>query len=194
MIKEAGLELTYDSEMNSSFNIGVDFGGVLSTLDKDEETDSNSEHFSTVIDIPDAIDNLLKLKSLGHKLYLISYCGRARALETKQSLDKTIISENMKCSDIFEGIYFVKEKAFKKDLCEFLNCQFMIDDRIGIQLNILTTSNKTIPILFGCHNDEVKSALNWNEVAEIILQTPFFDKKKKSYVRVKKPVDLIHKL
>ena len=182
-----------DSIMNSSFNIGVDFGGVLSKLDK-EEFDKNSEHFNTAIDIPDAIDNILKLKSLGHKLFLISYCGRPRALETKESLDKTVISENMMCSDLFEEMYFVKEKAFKKDLCEFLNCQFMIDDRIGIQLNILTSSCKTIPILFGNHSESVKSAMNWNEVTKIILETPFFDNKKKSYVRVKKPVELIHKL
>jgi len=110
-----------------SLRIGVDFGGVLSVHDG-ANTDG-SEHRATLINMPDAIESLRLLKDLGHKLYLNSFCGKARAIETKKSLDENV-------PDLFDGIYFVKSKKFKGDVTKYLGCDVMIDDTLDILMNI----------------------------------------------------------
>lgn len=180
-------------DMNSSLNIGIDFGGVLSAHDKPQGS-TTAEHVNTTIDIPDAIENMLKLKLLGHKLYLISFCGKSRAIITKQSLESTLISGSMSCADIFDGIYFVKNKSYKKELCEYLNCHFMIDDRLDVLENILTTSCKTVPILFGSQDETMISALDWNSVTKIITETAHFETITQTGTLIQSIDSFIHKL
>ena len=85
--------------IDNVFKIGIDFGGVLSSKSINQ---NGAEHINTCIDMPFAIENLLKLKSHGHKLFLISFCGRTRAVETNKSLQNTMISENQSCASIFD--------------------------------------------------------------------------------------------
>lgn len=127
-------------------NIGIDFGGVLS-----ENYNNNLEHVNTKINIPNAIESLIKLKILGNHLFLISYCGEQRAIETKQS----IIDNNLE--NIFDGIYFVKKRKYKKYLCNNLNCHFMIDDNKDILKDVKKLNSKIITILFGKENDWIKT-------------------------------------
>ena len=76
---------------DKKFKIGVDFGGVLSIHDSKMTNNSGLEHKNTAINMPFAIDNLKKLKKQGHELYIISFCGKTRAKETK---GKKCISTN----------------------------------------------------------------------------------------------------
>ena len=162
--------------MNSSFNIGIDFGGVLSVHDV-KDNQKSAEHRNTSINMPGAIENLLKLRSLNHKLFLISFCGKARAIETLQKLKSTLVSESerMFVADIFDEIYFVKNIAFKRHVCEFLKCHFMIDDRVDVLSNFKNYSCATLPILFGNHSEAFISAKNWQCVTKIIIETEFFE-------------------
>lgn len=172
-----------------SFNIGIDFGGVLSAHD----ATIGAEHVNTAIDIPLAVDNLLKLRGLGHKLFLISFCGKSRAVETIKSLKDSYISAGISCADLFSGIFFVKDKKFKKEMCEYLNCHFMVDDREDILQSINESLCKTVPILFGTEETQTnfKTASNWNQVTEIILSTPHFSTSSTS-LSIEKPIKLLY--
>jgi hypothetical protein len=110
--------------------IGVDFGGVLSIHSKYRSLDED-EHHSTQIDMPDAIISLIKLKEIGHRLYLISFCGNRRANETNQTILQTFPK-----NDLFDGIYFVRRTTYKADVCRALGCDLMIDDTLKILNNI----------------------------------------------------------
>lgn len=158
-------------EKNTSFNIGIDFGGVLSP----HNIEICDEHINTVINMPYAFENLLKLKQLGHKLFIISYCGKNRAIETKKSLEETMISDTMSYADLFDRIYFVKYRKYKKDICEYLQCHFMVDDRDDIQEEIIRSESHTIPILFGKESHpSFITANDWNDVTHVITSTPYF--------------------
>lgn len=113
--------------MITPLKIGIDFGGVLSKHEKSRKTDDASEHRSISINMPGAIDGLRELKKANHKLYIISFCGKQRAIETKASL---LQSNDIK--GIFDGIYFVKDISYKVDICSLLGCDIMIDDRLDI--------------------------------------------------------------
>lgn len=111
--------------------IGIDFGGVLSIYDKQNRSSDEDEHQSVEINMPNAIESLIKLKDAGHQLYLISYCGERRAIETKRSLTKTLPRK-----DLFDELYFVQRTSHKADVCRFLGCDIMIDDKLKILNNI----------------------------------------------------------
>ena len=128
------------AEANPSvpLRIGVDFGGVLSIFQNFHQRSEDDEHESVEVNMPDAIESLVKLKESGHELYLISYCGRRRAVETKQSLLKAIPR-----SDLFNELYFVRNKSHKADVCLALGCDIMIDDK----LKNLNSIHKLIPTM-----------------------------------------------
>ena len=107
--------------------IAIDFGGVLSCHDRGQP--ASGEHESTAVSMPHCIEAMKQLKAAGHKLYLNSFCGRNRAIETKAAIDKEI-------PGIFDEVYFVKSKKFKGALCKHLGCDVMIDDRLDILTNI----------------------------------------------------------
>jgi hypothetical protein len=91
----------------------------------------NIEHQSIEINMPNAIESLIKLKESGHELYLISYCGERRAIKTKQSILRTLPRK-----DLFNGLYFVQRTSHKADVCHLLGCDLMIDDKLKILNNI----------------------------------------------------------
>uniref|UniRef100_A0A6C0JT83 FCP1 homology domain-containing protein n=1 Tax=viral metagenome TaxID=1070528 RepID=A0A6C0JT83_9ZZZZ len=138
-----------------SLKIGIDFGGVLSIHDGQN---NGSEHRTTVINMPGALESLQKLKDQGHKLYLISFAGKSRSQETQDSIKQT-------CPNLFDGLYFVKDKGFKKDVCDFLGCDLLIDDRQDV-LDTLK-QGKTVPVLF----DETGTLKNWADW-ETLLTLP----------------------
>lgn len=174
------------SATSDKFNIGIDFGGVLSSKDT-----KGAEHVNTCIDMPFAVENLMKLKDQGHKLFLISFCGKTRAIETKQSLENTMISENVSCASLFDEIYFVKDTKFKRPMCEYLNCHFMVDDRDDILFDVQNSACKTIPILFGQRkHTTLNPAFDWNIVTTIIESSPYFS----TALTVEKPTKLLHNI
>jgi hypothetical protein len=150
--------------------IGIDFGGVLSVHDAE-----GAEHRNTAINIPGGVEALEKLKDAGHDLYLISFCGKSRAVETSNSI------ESNGCSKFFTEQYYVKKKEYKNDICLKLGCHFMVDDRVEI-LDHIRKYNPTIKtILFGDANGnneletDHQKASNWDQVIEIINKTESFE-------------------
>jgi hypothetical protein len=110
-----------------ALKIGVDFGGVLSIHDQGER--AGAEHNNTTINIPEALESLRLLKQAGHKLYLNSFCGKNRAMETKAAIEK-------EAPGLFDGLFFVKNKKFKGAITRYLGCDAMIDDRLDILQDI----------------------------------------------------------
>lgn len=114
--------------------IGIDFGGVLTKHDRYhrlQEEEEQEGHRSVEINMPNALESLIKLKEAGHQIYLISFCGERRAIETKRSILRTLPRE-----DFFDGLYFVHTKVHKADICHHLGCDIMIDDQLKVLNNI----------------------------------------------------------
>jgi hypothetical protein len=87
------------------------------------------------------------------RLFLVSHCGKQRAIETKESL---IVN---RLADYFSGLYFVKKPEYKSQITKYLECDIMIDDTISVLKNIISSDNKIVPILF---------TNNWNEIMNLI--------------------------
>ncbi len=111
-----------------------------------------------------AMESVEQLKKMGHKLYIISFCGRSRAIQTKNGLDFAGLS------DFFNDQFYVKNREDKKYVCKYLGCDIMIDDREGILNDIMQANPKITTILFGSKpsNKSHKFAQNWHEVLNII--------------------------
>jgi hypothetical protein len=129
----------------SILKIAIDFGGVLSKHDdlyskqesvvsfdnqmKNFKTDTKEkvsgkqtqEHRNMTIDIPNALEILNMWKDKGHKLYLVSFCGKKRAVGTRESIMKT-------CPGLFEELYFVKDIKGKPVICNHIGAHLLIDD------------------------------------------------------------------
>jgi hypothetical protein len=133
--KSEGVFLTYgrlctDSSYLLSFlsnkmplKIGIDVGGVLSIHKTDV---GDGEHENTGIDMPGAIDSVRSLAAAGHSLYVVSFCGRRRAIETRDALVACGLA------DCFTAMYFVKKVTQKKNVCAALGLDALIDDRSDI--------------------------------------------------------------
>ena len=117
----------------ASKTTAIDFGGVLSI----HQESNSSGHRSTAINMPGSIEALVTMKRFGHKLYINSFCGRSRAIETRDSVNKKI-------PDLFDGLYFVKNKSYKGYITKFIGADVMIDDN----LEVLEEIQKIDPL---CH-------------------------------------------
>ena len=135
--------------------IGIDFGGVLSVNDC-----SNCFHRNTAIDMSGAEEAIVEL-SKTCRLYLVSHCGKQRAIETKESLIESGLA------NYFRGLYFVKKPEYKSEITRYLYCDIIIDDTKSVLDNICLHDNKITPILF---------TNNWDEIMKII---PTIGKKEK---------------
>jgi hypothetical protein len=131
----------------NKLTIGIDFGGVLSINDT-----SNNIHRNVTIDMPYAKEALFEL-SKTCRLFLVSHCGKQRAIQTKESL---IVSG---LADYFSGLYFVKKPEYKSQITKYLECDIMIDDTKSVLENIISSDDKIVPILF---------TNNWNEIIKMI--------------------------
>lgn len=134
-----------------SRTLGIDFGGVLSIHDS---PDTGKEHRSVAINMPYALETLRKLKSDGHRLVLVSFAGKSRSIETMASIEET-------CPDVFDCIYFVKDKAHKLAICQYEGCDVMIDDREDILESFIGTD--VMPILYGGQSSSIITMKDWQD-------------------------------
>ena len=131
------------------FTIGVDFGGVLSVHD----AQAGCEHRNVCINMPNAMSTLESLKSKGHRLVLVSFAGKSRSQET---MDELMTS----CPDLFDSIYFVKDKKHKRAICEHAGCDVMIDDSTEVLEHF--AGSATVPILYGSSDPRFFSMSDWS--------------------------------
>jgi phosphoglycolate phosphatase-like HAD superfamily hydrolase len=96
--------------------VAIDAGGVL--FHKNEGVDQTNRERTP---IKGALEAVTALKMLGHRLYLVSFAGRKTAQITLSDMGKHY-------PDLFDGIYFVKNKLEKVALCHHLGADAMIDD------------------------------------------------------------------
>lgn len=153
---------------NYHFRIGVDFGGVLAKHTKSgEENMPVTEHKNTKIDMPGAVETLQKLKQKGHTLYIVSFCGKKRALEGMEEVKRhhldTVFTEQVYITNPFE----------KSTVLSKFGCNFMIDDRLDL-LDAIQKRNPAVKtIWFGqtedkCENTKHICAETWDDVYRII--------------------------
>jgi len=143
--------------------IGIDFGGVLSV---DDALLPASPHINTRIDMPDAHEAISQLAT-DHKLYLISFCGKRRAMETKASI------QSLGLTKYFAGLYFVKHPDYKSQLTRFLGCDVMIDDRVDVLDNIRTYDDKIYTLLFNNPTPSTHTTVpTWPDVLTLIPNLP----------------------
>lgn len=174
----------------NKFRIGIDFGGVLSVY-KEETDDEPAEHMNTELDMPNAINSLETLKELGNDLYLISFCGKKRAIETFNAIEKKNVS------NLFNEQFYVKSWKYKSSICKFIGCHFMVDDRKDVLDNIRRYNDNVVTILFGSRNvssDENilphKYAQDWSDVMQIISETAYFEVAPNEDVDIEKMLSL----
>jgi hypothetical protein len=144
--------------MTSTYVLGIDFGGVLSKHDG-----GDAEHKNVSIDMDYAVEELTRLKELGHTLYIISFCGKTRAKETSMGLKENNMTK------LFDGEFYVSKREYKKYVCKYLGCDFMIDDREFILEDVKTENPNLTTVLFGSSSVSHKSAKDWKEVTDIVL-------------------------
>lgn len=159
------------------FNIGIDFGGVLSMHDSQQtQYDAGNDHINTSINMPDAMESLEEL-SRENNLYLISYCGLPRAKETFTGM------KHSGADIFFKKQFYTVKREYKAQICSYLGCHFMIDDREKVLENIRKHNPNIITIYF--HSDpnvethnispHHKTAKHWKDVLKIINETNYFN-------------------
>lgn len=143
--------------------IGVDFGGVFSKINNLK----NAEHIDISINIPNVIESITKLVEMenspyNYVFYIISYCGFSRAIETFKELEHHL--------HLFKKCYFVKDRMYKAQLCKYLGCHVMIDDRKDILDNIIKNNSQITTILFNNYKSYYHiSKDNWNDIYNYLL-------------------------
>ena len=166
---------TMKSKKGPHFRIGVDFGGVLAKHTKvGEENAPVTEHKNTNINMPGAVENLHKLKKKGHQLYIVSFCGKKRALEGMEEVKEKGL-EPVFTEQIYIGNPWEKGSVLQK-----FGCNFMIDDRLDLLEAIKKKSPKTKTIWFGqtqdkCIDGQHICAETWDDVYEIINSSEYFN-------------------
>lgn len=145
--------------------IGIDFGGVLAIHDGNEEgkrqaaksssSKEDGDHVNTCINMPKAIWALEQLKTGGHELYIISFCGARRAQETMNSLRQANLLP------LFKRVLFTRSREAKGVVCNELAIDAMIDDRDDVLRHVhKITAGETETVLFrGCHENSWPDAL-----------------------------------
>jgi hypothetical protein len=142
--------------------VGLDFGGVLSKLNGAR----GSAHIDTTINMENAIEVLTNLtdsiaQTRPYVFKIISYCGYPRAVQTNTALTAY--------PHLFNEIYFVKDRKYKAELCKYLGCGVMVDDRIEILNNVKRLNPLITTVLFGGKNSHPHLCVaNWTELHELI--------------------------
>lgn len=144
------------------FNIGIDAGGVL--FQHRRNSSNSTEDTSSTIWNEGALDSLKKLKTKGHRLYLISFAGKKTGELTKQAL-RDEASEYIDEEDM----YIVNHRLKKGKLCKQLGIDVMLDDRPDVLEAVLKDSQRTKCYLFGTEpSQKFTRVLTWDEFVNFI--------------------------
>jgi hypothetical protein len=125
-------------------SLAIDAGGVLFLKTERSEPSEPMEG---------AKEGLIALRKLGFELILVSFCGRKKAIQTKEDI-------NLHFQGLLDKQYYNKNRLEKSAICQYLGVEALIDDTKEI-LDVFETGlyhgkkDKEIapttirPILFG---------------------------------------------
>ena len=141
--------------------IAVDFGGVCSAAGGEYE--ERDEDGVEMINVPHCAETIRQLKDLGHRVILVSFCGRRRAVATRDYLET-------KMSGLFDQLFFVKKREYKKAICARYGVDVLIDDNADI---LRSLEAPTVGILFTYEKPETRDdsmliAKSWHHVPILI--------------------------
>lgn len=153
-----------ENQNKKSLRVAIDFGGVITQKEERSTENKDSDHDTTQVNMPYVKESLLKLKTR-HTLYLNSFCGFKRAVDTYEAVKTEI-------PDIFEKVYFVKDRKYKGLICKYEGCHVLIDDRLDVLQNAKSVFPELQCILFytnqkleGC---EFPIVNDWRVMEDII--------------------------
>lgn len=160
------------SDFTSSFYEKI-WGGTKEESELKVEQFVNSSYFSQIKVVESALQELIRIKSLGHTLFLVT--GRNQNLR-QLSLDWI----NLFFPNIFEGVYFTNAYSVNNDsiskaiICLQLHCSFIIEDDM-MHIKECAKSNIKVLVLDQPWNSgklPVSSyrVLNWQEITSAIAQ------------------------
>jgi hypothetical protein len=112
-----------------TLKIGIDVGGVLSH--KSDIYEKVSDEIKEIIDMEFAVCSLKELKEAGHELYIVSFCGKNRAYNTRNQLDRVY-------PGLFSDMFFVKDKKNKNEILRHKGIDVFIDDTLSVLQNVTT--------------------------------------------------------
>jgi len=155
-----------DSSSNTKpLSINIDVGNVAIRIGYEADHGETELEFDPSKDLMDGfLENIAKLKKMGHTLYFNSFCGPEREKKTREIFRK--IPEVYKI--IPESNWnFVRTRPDKTKVIDATNADVMIDDRLDICLNMkehgvkyifwLTQSGKPSPA-------GIIKVKNWDEI------------------------------
>lgn len=164
-----GLKNSDSSSDNSSdikpLSINIDVGNVAIRIGYEADHGETELEFDPSKDLMDGfLDNIAKLKKMGHELYFNSFCGPGREQKTREIFRKIPEIYNV----IPESNWnFVRTRPDKTKVIDATNADVMIDDRLDICLNMkehgvkyifwLTQSGKSCPA-------GIIKVKNWDEI------------------------------
>jgi hypothetical protein len=117
--------------------IGIDCGGVLFITNTKFESSEKEDTTQTEDWVPGAVAGLRILHEEGYELFVVSFCGKRRAAETRQKL--------LEVRDLIppENVFIVKDKFKKGQVCREHRLEMLIDDR----LDVLEAAGQHFPAL-----------------------------------------------
>lgn len=144
------MENKEENKEKGTLRIGVDFGGVLSDDALYDKESTNPE-----MSMPGCQEALKTLRSQGHYIVLVSFCGRNRANRNREVIP---------LDEFFDEFYFVKRREYKNAICKARGLDILIDDRE----DILDTLETCRGVLYGKRTASRLSVENWKDVLELI--------------------------
>jgi hypothetical protein len=109
--------------------IAVDIGGVCSTLDAE-----GAVEFGSLFNMPGCIEALTKWKQMGHELFILSFCGKARAAYIARTVEKDF-------GHLFDvnHVICVPDKMLKSQVCMNRQIDWLLDDNLEVLNSLVNT-------------------------------------------------------
>jgi hypothetical protein len=157
---------------NPNFRLGIDIGRVIikpaETKDDTSFLHGSDEEAMETLPNTDAFESILALSNFFQgKVWLVSKAGQKVSMRTRQWLKTWDFYQQTRVSPA--NLYFCKERADKRGICERLRITHFIDDR----LDVLTHMRGVVPslYLFGPQPPRppiawAKPVLTWRAVLE----------------------------
>lgn len=151
--------------MQSKLRLALDAGGVLFTHDSGHKEDTSGTAW-----ISGCRQALEKLSAF-YDLYVISFAGQQRGLETRKA-----IATDAKAWLPEDHVYIVNDRKEKGALCAGLGIHIMVDDRLDV-LNIVHSAAPQCKLyhfdLSGRKKNKpryVRTVVNWEDLVDCLVK------------------------